>query len=466
MAGNPLVLVFHFEREDVSVEPPSSGDPSLHHLCRSLFTVSDSLKRAGQRTRVVVRFVGLGITSPDAWACSDCGSRCCHIKACQERLRELCLVPDLGDGEDFLPKPFHPQHEMRHLQPELERHNERSVSSLPRPSIPFAVLPGETPTFYDVDYSSLLLLHCSAVPRCRCGTETLDLQVFTTQPCTIYDMDRAYSSHVRLHLCSPCEQFTAGPDLGQLGLFNIDNRTIVTQRLIHKYDIYFSGQQGTFSHFCNLVSREYEMKRSVPPKFIPVDEFRRVWFSYVRLQGFNDNKQCPICKESPYCIIGDGVTIATLAAKATGSIVPPTVSPDAAPVRRWTRPVMRSGGHQLVPDRKLRKLCIDLLDDILGAYRNVNGKRRRRQRNRRRAVNWTALDSDQPSSSEEEQHSMPPRQTATHEAVLRACNALIRFCPSLSVLAEGIRKFASRESDSGGTQQWLLLLRQVSYLQD
>ena len=74
-----------------------------------------------------------------------------------------------------------------------------------------------------------------------CGTVATDLETTTAAPCTIYDMDRAYSCQIQLHRCITCDKFSAGPDLGDLGLFNFDNRTVVAQRLIHKFDIYFSG---------------------------------------------------------------------------------------------------------------------------------------------------------------------------------------------------------------------------------
>jgi len=355
--------VFHFESDEISVTGPDDDNTNTHTVYRALFTVSDDLKRPGQRSRTLVRFVGRGIASPNAWACDDCGiNRCAHVKACETRLQVLNLVPSLGDGECFVPKQFHPLREFRHLQPELERRNERSILSLPRPPIPFATLPRESPTVFDVDYSSLTLLrrrsgsNTSGMverPRCVCDTMAADLETVIVAPCTIYDMDRTYSSQIQLYRCDKCDKFSAGPDLGDLGLFNFDNRTIVAQRLIHKFDIYFSGQEGTLSHFCNMVGREYQMKLSDPPKFLHVDEFRRTWFSFVRLQQFEDDKVCPICRESPGCLVADGVTIATLAAKATGSISPPTVPHDNSPVRQWTRPSTRSGGYQLVPSRSL-----------------------------------------------------------------------------------------------------------------
>ena len=471
---NPPVLVVHFETADVPVFSPERDDTALLPLYRALFTVSDCVKRESQRSRTIVRFVGGALTDLKGWACRDCNRCSCrHIKACEGRLRVLGLVPDDSDGDEVLPRQFHPLRELRHLQPGLEQKNERSVSDMPRPPIPFAVQPGELPTYFDVDYAALELLSCDKapcqhtsidIPRCRCGAVADDLFIAVQEPCTIYDIDRAYSSRIELHRCIACDQFSAGPDLGHHGLFNFDNRTIVSQRLLHKYDIYFSGGEGTFSQFCNIVGREYEMKRSDPEKFIHVDEFRRVWFSFVRLQKFDDNKQCPICKESPGCVIADGVTIATLAEKATGLIIPPTVPHSDSPVRRWTRPVTRSGGHQLVPNRQLRKQCIELLDAILGDWRSSGSRAKRRRKNRRRSANWTMLDSDESSAPEEQDEHLTPGRVVTGEDVKRVTDALIGFSPDLSVLATGMEHFCSREATSADVRNWLLLFRQVSRL--
>lgn len=510
LEGDPEVLVFHYDWIDhqaqvqheataLSVPSPSDTqmeiDPVLRpddeepaatvdaRTFRALFTVSEPVRKNRGKGRVTVRFVGRAIQSPGAWHCARCADeRCPHIQLAQERLRILVLAPEEVDGERrFVGRPFVPLREYRKVQPELERQNERCVSYLPRPAIPF-VQPIERRIHFDIDYASLTALRRGSIPgplcleepsACRCGAFSVDLLVVETRGCTIYDIDRAYETLIEIYRCQDCDKMSAGPDLWQLGLFNFDNKIIVTHRLIHKYDAYYSGQEGTFAAFVELLNYEYDAKLSTPATFMHVDVFRHVWFSFIRLQQFSDDMICPICGNRPYAIIADGVTVSTQCEKATGLIHPPTIPHAEAPVREAVRPAARGGGTQLVPNRQLRKRCIDLIDSVLKAAPVDTRPRTHRKLVARTKSQWELVDD----SESDEQDDLLAYVNLMHSGVTtRGCGPTDR--PLMETVAQAAKSLLDHDqqfqpvadtfqllilSSSKGTWRtsWLRLLRQV-----
>ena len=471
-------------RVDVNTEiapEPSPPDPRIY---RALFTVSIAVQKVTRRKRVFVRFVGRAIQSPSAWMCSACSDqRCAHIVASQQRLRHLALAPEEAEGEDpFVPRQYFALYEFRQMQPELERHSERSVSRFARPPIPFT-LPPESRVTSDIDYGKIALLRLSREPgpmdqpertACRCGAEADDLTTVMVQPCIIYDMDRAYATQIELYRCPTCDKFSAGPDLGNLSLFNFDNRTLFTHRLIHKYDVYYSGQEGTFAAFAELLNYEYEAKNSKPLSFVRVDLFRCIWFSYVRLQEWGDNMVCPICREHPYGIIADGVTVATQCSKATGHILPPTVSHADAPVRQEVRPASRGRGIQLVPYRRLRKRCIDLIDRVLKHAAGDDHPRKRRKLVAKGKDDWQLVnDEDRDEDDDvlafvdllhagsEQRRTGSASPLALKEAARLEAELLVKQDESFEAVASPLQFFVGTAPPSAWRDRWLRLLRQV-----
>jgi len=394
----------------------------------------------------------------------------------------LVLAPEEADGEElFVSRPYVPLREYRRVQPELERQNERSVSHLPRPTIPF-VTPQECRVHFDIDYFALETLrlgsmpgplHHEEQPACRCGNRSAALIPMEARDCVIYDMDRAYQTSIELYRCPSCEKMSAGPDLWQHGLFNFDNKIIVTHRLIHKYDAYYSGQEGTFAAFVELLNYEYDAKLSTPPTFMHVDVFRHVWFSFIRLQLFSDNMVCPICRETPYAIIGDGVTVSTQTEKATGQIHPPTISHAEAPIREAVRPAARGGGHQLVPHRQLRKQCIDIIDSVLKGTPADARPRARRKLVARSKDRWDLVDDPEPDEEDDvlayvnlmhsaaTRHGVVSPARPSDETVMTAARSLVEHDDELQSLADAFQAFVLSSSTRTWRTSWLRLLRQV-----
>jgi len=466
-------------------DPPTQRDDARTY--RALFTVSERIRYTTRRSRAIVRFVGRAIQSPDAWSCQRClrDERCPHILEAQQRLRDLVLAPEEAEGEQpFVARQFYPLLEFKQLQPQLERHGERCVSRFPRRAVPIGQA-REQRVMLDIDYSAIRLLRCSRIPgpldhderpSCRCGGEAEDMSSVEVRDCIVYDMDRAYATKIETFRCAACNTYGAGPDLGDKDLFNFDNKTIVTHRLLHKYDAYFSQQEGTFAAFAGLLNYEYDAKFSVPDTFMHVDVFRTVWFSFVRLQQFADNMFCPICRHHPGAIIADGVTIATRVDKSTGNIQPPTIPDADSPIRDAVRPAARGGGTQLVPNRQLRKRCVDLIDCV--SHKDTPHRRRQKRKLVAHTKdNWELVpDSDAGEDELDEVlayvdllHARPQRRPAAepdrpHEDLVKAtAKALTEHDNRLECLADAFRVFVLSAGANAWRSSWLRLLKQVCH---
>jgi len=465
--GDPLVVILEYAlRTDAVV------GTSYH----ALLSVSNEAMNQAQRTRVIVRFDGHSLSSQRCWYCTSCTttSKCQHARAAEDRLRHLVLVPDNVDGEEFIPRPFHPLPNVIQLEAaDASADKERPVSHLQPAPVPFALLPEERPTVYDFDYAEHQLLQCAintdgqrAQARCACGAMATDTNTVSVQQCIIYDAHRAYDAHIQLYLCPSCQKMSAGPDLSELGLFNLDNRVIVSARLIHKYDVYYTGQEGTFAHFCSMIRTEYGLMNSAVTGFLSETLFRRVWFAFVRLQDFRDSMMCPICGYNPGCIIADGLTLVRQKSKATGEISPPTIPHLNSPTRDWTRPSGRTGGHQLIPDRRLRVRCIQLIDAIAGPPKAVTVRHRRKNISGS-MLQWSRLDvsededvdADEDNDAASSSTSIPKNQVGKMAAEL--ANTIVELDANAQPLATAFRHFIKRDVNDRTTRMWLRLLRQV-----
>ncbi|KZV86253.1 hypothetical protein EXIGLDRAFT_559274, partial [Exidia glandulosa HHB12029] len=142
--------------------------------------------------------------------------------------------------------------------------------------------------------------------------------------CTVFDVDRAYSARVDVRACSdPTCQRSAGPDLGDIGVFNLNNFTLVTHALFSKYDSQFSNSETTFHAFIASMRDEYQTYQS-PHAFMSEDLFRTCWFSFMNLQTCSDSFKCTECGDHPDVVIADGVTVAFQKRRRTSKLRPPT----------------------------------------------------------------------------------------------------------------------------------------------
>ncbi|EJD37868.1 hypothetical protein AURDEDRAFT_26693, partial [Auricularia subglabra TFB-10046 SS5] len=176
--------------------------------------------------------------------------------------------------------------------------------------------------------------------RCRCGAEADLAAPLEEMDCTIYDHDGAFPARIQVRRCTECprkSRMAAGPDLGGLGLFNLNNSTVLSHALLNKYDTQLSAGETPFNAFCSAVDREYEMYESELP-FLHADRFRTAWFSFMAVQECRDGYTCNACGAVPEVVLVDGVTVGYPKRKKTGSLRPPTHICKASPVRRDIRP--------------------------------------------------------------------------------------------------------------------------------
>lgn len=197
--------------------------------------------------------------------------------------------------------------------------------------------------------------------RCRCGAVVDDSAAAERLSCTVYDHSGAYKSTVEVRRCTKCppkSRMAAGPDLGEFGLFNFNNHTILSHTLLNKYDSMVASNETTFHGFCNTMAREYEMCGSTVP-FMGEDRFRTSWFSFLNLQVCRDDFQCSICKEDPRVVVVDGVTVSFQKRMQTSTLQPPTHACEESARHEDVRTPKEK--LQLVGDAKVRKPAVELV---------------------------------------------------------------------------------------------------------
>ncbi|EJD38754.1 hypothetical protein AURDEDRAFT_19398, partial [Auricularia subglabra TFB-10046 SS5] len=163
-------------------------------------------------------------------------------------------------------------------------------------------------------------------PRCRCGASAGSSIRSEERNCVIYDHAGAVHAKIQVRRCERCHpksRMSAGPDLSDLGLFNMNNQTIISHALLNKYDMLLSSNETTYHGFVQTMSREYESYES-PVPFMGPDRFRTCWFAFMNVQQCRDDFKCSICGPEPEVVVVDGVTVCIHKRKRTGKLRPPT----------------------------------------------------------------------------------------------------------------------------------------------
>ncbi|EJD34051.1 hypothetical protein AURDEDRAFT_20846, partial [Auricularia subglabra TFB-10046 SS5] len=184
------------------------------------------------------------------------------------------------------------------------------------------------------------LLKLDDAARCRCGADVDPSAPLEEVECTVYDHDCAFPARIQARRCTECprkSRMAAGPDLGGVGLFNLNNSTVLSHALLNKYDAQLSAGETPFHAFCTAVDREYQMYGSRLP-FLHPDRFRTAWFSFMAVQECRDGYTCKACGTVPEVVLVDGVTVGYPKRRKTGSLRPPTHTCKSSSVRRDVRP--------------------------------------------------------------------------------------------------------------------------------
>lgn len=281
------------------------------------------------------------------------------------------------------------------VEDEIQKMDERSISHKAVPPPVWTRLPGDpSPTETLKDFPRQLNLGDDEA-RCCCGTSVgADVET-VMQDCIIYDTTACFPAQIEVRRCTTCSASSrrkAGPDLCSLGLFNLDNHTIVSHRLLNKYDAYFSSQEGTFVAFSRLLECEYQMHGS-EKSVLPADKFRRCYFAFCELQQLDDSFRCDVCGSNPEVVIADGVTVSYQKSKRTSHLRPPTRVTPTSPIHQDVKPPKQQ--PQLVPDRELRAEAAELVKIRLG-------KNTRKRKQPRKTRDWDIAETSESEAEDDE----------------------------------------------------------------
>lgn len=200
------------------------------------------------------------------------------------------------------------------------------------------------------------LLTLDGLSSCPCGEtrSAYDPSEPTVETdCMIYTLLEALPCRIQLQRCKSCpmqRQRAIGPDPRNLGIFNYDNRILLTHDLLDDYTSNFTSSETPFVAWVGVIARRYEDQSSVRP-FISHEQFRAAWFSYTAIQELKDDLECPRCGPYPEHVIFDGVTLAFNLRHLLPTLKPPTIPDENSPVRNSRY----LGKQQAIQDGNLRK---------------------------------------------------------------------------------------------------------------
>ncbi|BGP35738.1 hypothetical protein JCM10296v2_007590 [Rhodotorula toruloides] len=208
-------------------------------------------------------------------------------------------------------------------QPET---NSRSFRAVPPPT--FARLDPAAPRSPVIALTDLPSpLPINEHSRCACRRAGSPDRPVRTIPCTVYSSSGAIRTQIQVKHCS-CARFarrwSVGPDLGEYGLFNYSNSTVVTHELLNACSSQFLRSPTPLSAFHHTTEDAY-LERQSPVEFMSKRLFVRVFFSFVRLQSHEASFICPKCGEEPATVIADGVSISFPATQRLSTLQPPTI---------------------------------------------------------------------------------------------------------------------------------------------
>ena len=181
---------------------------------------------------------------------------------------------------------------------------------------------------------------------------------FVTRKCKVYGLDTIWRVDIQLQQCPACKFWGIGPDCRDLGIFNLDNRILVTHHVLDDYTNAFTASETPFAAWITCISRRY-LTLSSSHHFMDPKRFRDAWFAYTKLIQFEDDMICPQCGPNPSAIIWDGVSISFNRKKALPSLRPPTtIRPESAVYDE----TVRVKETQWIIDRGLRKRIREIIN--------------------------------------------------------------------------------------------------------
>jgi CxC4 like cysteine cluster associated with KDZ transposases len=161
--------------------------------------------------------------------------------------------------------------------------------------------------------------------RCSCGATASSIDVHDSL-LTIYTSLTAIVMTVETSYCPSCRNTKgrAGPDLGEYGVFNWNNRIAFSHELMNSYTSQFTTSETPMYAFHQTVMNAYLNERS-PTQMCSLRTFLLAYFAFARLQLIESKMECLQCGLSPKVVIADGISV-SFPKHRVENLQPPTLS--------------------------------------------------------------------------------------------------------------------------------------------
>jgi hypothetical protein len=267
---------------------------------------------------------------------------CQHILAAQQEAKDLEFDVD---NEDIV------RDVATRLITSRSIRNSQAVSYLPIAPPAWLKINGDQlnsrPFNGGIDLSEIFYLNDAY--RCSCGSHLPGVEPMLSD-LLVFTSTTAVKKQIQTSYCLVCRytKGRVGPDLGEFGLFNWNNKYAFSHELMNNYTSQFTTSITPFFAFHQTVVNTYLCEES-PEPFVSLHIFCSAWFAFIRLQQLSTNMQCSRCGPNPRIVIADGVSISFPRHRVSG-LHPPT---------------LRDGSTALVrlPKQPTRQTC------YLGPYR-------------------------------------------------------------------------------------------------
>lgn len=205
----------------------------------------------------------------------------------------------------------------------------RCISHLPIPPPMWAQLPSDTVINKCLEeLPDVFLFPFDGTARCSCGNRDYNAEQYpvSTGRYIVYGSTTAMELAIQTVYCPACSNTHGriGPDLGNYGILNWNNKMGFTHQLLNHYTSLLTHSETPFNAYYHTVEDEYLNNQS-PVGFCDDDTFEHVWFAFVRLQQIQSSMRCSQCGENPKVVIADGVSISFPSHHRTKTLRPPTV---------------------------------------------------------------------------------------------------------------------------------------------
>ncbi|KAJ2911912.1 hypothetical protein MD484_g8501, partial [Candolleomyces efflorescens] len=331
--------------------------PNSTELC-TIFSVK-ATSSSELRGRAIVTHTGT-LPSTGSWKCSKDTGTCVHIKAAYEGLADI-----LGDDVSYDPQKVK-QNSLSGRSIVSESHS-GSVSYLP--ILPPAFISLKTdpllyarPAPYRNAPSAVIQIGQSASCPCAGGRSFFNPDLPTVvQSCRVFTLCEVHNAEIELQACPTCPRIRRrfiGPDLHEEGLFNFNNKILVSHELLDEYTAAYVTSETPFVAWVTVVSHRYALSEA---KFMDDGTFRSIWFAYAELLALDNDMTCVHCGPYPDTVIWDGVTLAFGKHRLTSDIRSPTEETPESIVRTK---VKNHPKQQLLLEATLRTAIRQTLNNI------------------------------------------------------------------------------------------------------